>query len=90
MSLTDLIRERLANFMPLELHIVDDSHLHAGHAGNDGGGHITVTIVSSHFSGKSRIMRHQSIYQALQDLIPGRIHAISIKAMTPDENPTRS
>ncbi len=90
MSLTDLIRERLAGFNPAELHIADDSHRHAGHAGNGGGGHITVTIVSSHFSGKSRIMRHQSIYQALQDLIPGRIHALSIKAMTPDEHPPRS
>ena len=47
---------------------------------------FTLTIISSHFSGKSRIMRHQIIYQALQDLIPARIHALSIAAYAPDEH----
>lgn len=79
------IRQCLAALEPQLLEIVDDSAKHAGHAGSSGGGHFTLTIVSSHFSGKSQIMRHRAIYQALQDLIPTRIHALSITALTPDE-----
>ena len=79
------IRQRLANLEPQFLEITDDSARHVGHAGSSGGGHFTLTVVSSQFSGKSQIMRHRAIYQALQDLIPTRIHALSISAMTPDE-----
>lgn len=85
LDLQQEIRQRLAALEPQLLEIVDDSAKHAGHAGSSGGGHFTLTIVSSHFSGKSQIMRHRAIYQALQDLIPTRIHALSITALTPDE-----
>ena len=85
MNLTDEIRARLADLEPTTLNIEDDSARHAGHTGNTGGGHFTLTIVSSHFSGKSRIMRHRVVYQALEDLIPSRIHALSIRAHAPDE-----
>ena len=84
-NLQDDIRQRLAGLDPVLLEIVDDSAQHAGHAGNSGGGHFTLTLVSSQFSGKSQIMRHRLIYQALQDLIPARIHALSISAIAPDE-----
>lgn len=86
MSLIDEIAVRLAPLTPVNLEIRDDSALHAGHAGSSGGGHFSLLLVCSHFSGKSRIMRHQIIYQALQDLIPRRIHALSIAAYAPDEN----
>lgn len=89
MSQPDLqseIRQRLAGLNPLLLEIVDDSAKHAGHAGSTGGGHYTLTVVSSQFSGKSQIMRHRMIYDSLQDLIPARIHALSITAQTPDEH----
>ncbi|HQR50406.1 MAG TPA: BolA family protein [Methylophilaceae bacterium] len=85
MALPDEIRERLAILEPLQLEIEDDSARHAGHAGNQGGGHFNITIVSSHFLQKSQIMRHRIVYQALNDLIPSRIHALSIRALTPDE-----
>lgn len=84
-TLSDEIRLRLAGLEPQRLELRDDSALHAGHAGNGGGGHFAVSIVSSHFSGKSPIMRHRVIYQALQELIPERIHALSIIAQTPEE-----
>ncbi len=86
MSLSDEIRARLAAALqPTRLDIQDDSALHAGHAGNTGGGHFTLNIVSSHFSGKSQVMRHRVVYQALADLMPQRIHALSIRASAPDE-----
>jgi len=84
-TLTEEIRNRLAALEPITLDIQDDSALHAGHAGNTGGGHFTLTLISSQFYEKSQIIRHRLIYQAVADLIPTRIHALSIRALTPDE-----
>lgn len=85
MSLTDTIRTRLAVLEPISLEIQDDSAAHAGHKGS-GGGHFQIKMVSSHFSQKSHIMRHRLIYQALNDLIPQQIHAISIVAISPTDS----
>lgn len=85
MSLTDEMREKLAALDPVLIDIQDDSAKHAGHAGNTGGGHFNLTIVSSQFCGKSQIIRHRSVYQALDGLIPDRIHALSIQAIATDE-----
>ncbi len=67
------------------MQITDDSHLHAGHAGNTGGGHFTVFIVSDAFAGLSLIKRHRLVYDAAAELLPSAIHALSIQAKTPDE-----
>ena len=67
------------------MQITDDSHLHAGHAGNTGGGHFTVFIVSDAFAGLSLIKRHRLGYDAAAELLPSAIHALSIQAKTPDE-----
>ena len=85
MNLVETIKTRLAILNPVSLEIQDDSAQHAGHAGNTGGGHFSITIVSSQFSQKSQIMRHRLIYQALADLIPQQIHAISILAISPTD-----
>jgi BolA protein len=81
------IENRLrAAFTPTKIEVRDDSGLHAGHEGaKSGGGHFTVTIVSQHFSGKSSLQRHQMIYQALGDMLQQEIHALSIRAISPDE-----
>jgi len=85
MNLAETIKTRLATLNPISLEIQDDSAQHVGHKGNTGGGHFSLKIVSSQFSQKSQIMRHRSIYQALTDLIPQQIHAISIVAISPDD-----
>ena len=86
MNLTETIRNRLAVLEPISLEIEDDSAAHAGHQGNGGGGgHFNVKVISSHFSQKSQIMRHRLIYQALSDLIPQQIHALSIVAISPSD-----
>ena len=85
MNLIEIINTRLASLEPISLEIQDDSALHAGHKGNTGGGHFSLTIVSSQFSQKSPIMRHRLVYQALADLIPQHIHAISILAISPTD-----
>lgn len=71
-------------FQPLQLNVIDDSHLHAGHAGARGGaGHYRVEIVSAVFSGMAQIQRHRAVYAALQDMMPREIHALSISANGP-------
>ena len=85
MTLAEEITSRLRSLEPTEFYIEDESAMHAGHAGNSGGGHFKLKMASSHFYEKSQIMRHRIIYQLLADLIPNRIHALSIQAVTPDE-----
>ena len=85
MDLIETIRIRLATLAPISLEIEDDSAAHTGHKGNGGGGHFNIKVISSHFSQKSQIMRHRLIYQALSDLIPQQIHALSIVAISPTD-----
>lgn len=81
-----LLRERLAILAPLRLELVDESAKHAGHAGaKSGGGHYRLLVVSSAFVGKSRLQRHQIVYDALGELMRSRIHALSIQASAPEE-----
>lgn len=80
------IRELLqTSLAPMELNIIDNSAAHAGHAGNTGGGHYEVTLVSDRFEGKNTLERHRMVYAALDQMMPAEIHAVSIKAMTPTE-----
>lgn len=87
MSTVDALRERIvAALTPTHLDIVDESHLHAGHAGaRDGGGHYRMTIVSSRFAGKRTMERHRLVYDAAGDLMKRQIHALSITAKAPEE-----
>ena len=86
MNTSEQIRERLAALSPVRVEIIDDSALHAGHAGaRDGGGHFRLTIVASAFAGHATMARHRMVHQALGDLMRGPIHALSIQARTPDE-----
>lgn len=49
------------------------------------GRHFFATIVSRDFEGKSRVARHQRVYQALGDRMREQIHALSMKTLTPAE-----
>ena len=87
-SVADAIRQRLtAALAPSELHLVDESARHAGHAGArpQGERHFRVSIVSAAFAGKSRVERQRMVFAALGDLMQTDIHALSITALTPDE-----
>jgi len=66
--------------------IIDDSQAHAGDPGaQNGAGHYVLSIVSSQFAGRSMVQRHQMVYSALASFMPAEIHALRIKAITPDE-----
>lgn len=81
----ELLRQRLATLKPLSIAIEDESHRHAGHAGARDGGHYKLDIVATAFAGKNTVARHRLIYDAAGDLMRGRIHALSIRAFTPEE-----
>jgi BolA protein len=89
-SAAEEIRRRLQTLAPLHLDLVDESAKHAGHAGAAPGGetHWNLTIVSAAFTGKPAPARHRMIYQALGDLMQEPIHALSIVARAPGENPS--
>lgn len=72
---------------PQSLEVIDESSKHLGHAGHNplGESHFEVRIVAESFAGKSRVARHRMIYEALQEELAGRVHALSIKAFSPEE-----
>ena len=75
---------------PIEIEIIDDSHLHAGHAGAaDGRGHFSVSVVSERFAKLPVVRRHQLVYEAVGDLMTTDIHALSIRALAPGEDAPR-
>lgn len=81
------IRAALADALaPERLEVLDESHKHVGHEGaRDGRGHFAVTVVSAGFAGKLPLARHRMVYAALGDMMQTDIHALTIKALTPDE-----
>ena len=91
-SLRDRMEEKLsAAFLPQILHVIDEFHKHAGHAGHAGethsGGetHFRVHIVSADFAGKSRIERHRSVNEALAGEFADGVHALALELRAPGE-----
>lgn len=80
-----LFAERLAPLSPESFTLTDESGDHVGHAGNTGGGHYWLAVVSAKFAGQSRLARHRMVMDCFKELIPAKIHALSITAHTPDE-----
>lgn len=71
-----LLRERLD---ATEVVVMDESHLHHGHAGAQGGaGHFRVTVASPRFAGLSRVAAQRLVYEAVAEMMPADIHALAI------------
>jgi len=89
MSVAETIRNKLTDrFTPTRLHIHDESHRHAGHAGArpEGETHFAVTITSAGFAGLSRVARQRLVYDALKEELASRVHALSLTTLTPAED----
>ena len=81
MGMEAVIRARLeAALAPTRLDVVNESHRHAGHSGDDGSGesHWRVAVDSAAFAGRSRIERHRMVHAALGDAM-ARIHALALE-----------
>jgi len=88
LPLADQIAARLtADLAPTRLDVHNESHLHAGHMGDNGTGesHFRVEVESAAFAGLSRVARQRLVNAALTDLLATRIHALAIRARAPGE-----
>ena len=86
MRTVDIITEKLSKaFAPESLRVVDEFHLHQGHAGHrpEGQTHFRLYIVAEAFRGKSRIERHRMINATLAAELSGGVHALAIHAAAP-------
>jgi BolA protein len=68
-------------FQPARLNVVDESHLHKGHAGHrpEGETHFRVRIASDAFAGRSRVDAHRMVNAALADEFARGLHALAIQ-----------
>lgn len=81
-----LLRERLMALKPVALDIVDESHMHAGHVGSQGGAsHFRVKIVADCFGGQRTVAQHRLVYDLVQDLMPFPIHALALQTSVPSK-----
>jgi BolA protein len=87
MTTIELIEQRLREQLaPTHLELLDDSSKHAGHRGaTSAGGHYRLVIVSDEFEGKTLIERHRLVNEAVRDLFGPKIHALSMRTLTPDQ-----
>lgn len=88
MSIEQTMREQLMVALePIRLDVVNESHMHAGHAGSPGTGesHFQVLVIAKVFEGRSRIERHRLVNDALAGLLKNKVHALAIKAYAPGE-----
>jgi BolA family transcriptional regulator, general stress-responsive regulator len=82
--------ERIRNIIaaalsPSRLEVVDESGLHAGHAGAVPGQttHVRLVIEAEAFRGKSRIECHRAVNELLKGEIAAGLHALAIEARAP-------
>jgi len=88
MSAEKRLKEKLMIALePSRLDVINESALHAGHRSSPGTGesHFRVLVISDRFSGLSRVQRHRLVNDALADELSGRIHALALTTLTPDE-----
>jgi len=100
MSYRDRMEAKLTEALkPERLIIKDDSRKHAGHADriaalgpaghapidDSGETHFRVEIVSAAFAGKSRVERQRMVHAIVADELRERVHALSLRTLTPDE-----
>ena len=88
MSLAGQMEEKLkAAFNPQTIEIENQSHLHAGHAGDNGSGesHFHIHIVAEQFEGQNRVARQRAVYDVLQEEMAGPVHALALSVKSPSE-----
>jgi BolA protein len=92
MNVAETIRTKLEQSLaPSLLEIVDESHRHAGHSGAKPSGetHFNVVIVSSAFTGFTRVARHRMVFEILKELMDAPVHALALSTHTPEEAASR-
>ncbi len=84
MSVQETIEHKLNDGLsPTFLEVVNESHMH--NVPPDSESHFKVTVVSERFEGERLVSRHQQVNALLADELAGKIHALALHTMTPDE-----
>ena len=83
-----MLRRLEIALLPTKMDLVDESEQHRGHGGYNPAGesHFRLSIESEAFTGRNRLERQRMVYAALGDLMLERVHALSIRAITPGED----
>ena len=91
-STASILQDRITTALaPTVFQLEDESHLHEDHLQGAklqearGGGHFSAIIVAAEFEGLPLVQRHRLVYAAVGDLMGGRVHALSMKTLTPEE-----
>lgn len=82
MSVEEQMREKLEKALsPSTLEIINQSHLHAGHAGSPGTGesHFKLRIIADVFAGKSRVQAQRLVNDILKEELAGPVHALTME-----------
>ena len=88
MTMKDSMTRKLeTELAPATLEVIDESHLHAGHAGwrESGETHFRIHVVADAFAGKSRLERHRMVNAILAEELKAGVHALAIAARAPGE-----
>ncbi len=78
------INKKLNALNPQHLEIADESHKHAGHAGNpnnSGESHFKIIISAETLNGKTPLEQHRIINKLLEEEFNQGLHALSIKVI---------
>lgn len=85
--INDILSEALS---PERIEVINESHMHAGHAGGtpDGSGesHMRVRIISAQFDGVGRLKRHRMINELLKPVLDEGLHALALEPAATGEN----
>ena len=88
MNIAKEIEKRISKALAPELiKLVNESHNHIGHAGDNGSGktHFKLMVVSGAFDGCNRIERHRIVFKEINSLFEEGLHALSLEVFTPIE-----
>lgn len=81
---TQILKKVTEAFQPVRIELENESHRHGFSRGPEG--HFKLLVISSAFSGLRSIERHQKIFSLLKSEMDSGVHALTIKAMTPEES----
>lgn len=84
MTIQQIIESKISERLnPAHLEVRNESSMHNVPPGSES--HFKVTVVSEQFEGKSLLMRHRMLNEALAEELAGPVHALALHTMTPTE-----
>ena len=84
MSTQDTIHLKITRGLdPMHVEVLNESHMHNVPPGSES--HFKVTVVSEKFEGRMLLSRHRMVNEVLAEELNGKVHALAMHTMTPDE-----